>query len=486
MQNRKNSRLLKNWLSLDKRSLGFFRIALGCCLLIDLITRGLFFRAHYSSQGLFPLRDYLVQPGVDLRRWSFLFMNDHPLFVGLFFIVSFFFVMALTLGYRVRLSGWVCWAIWVSLFRRNPLITNSGDIYLPLLLFWGNFLPWANRYSLEQTSEDSPDYAKLPGFCYQIQVCILYWFSAVLRSGPEWQVDYSAIYFSLQAERYNTLFSPWLLTLGTDVLQVVTFLTLALEFFGPFLLLLPWWRIRGLCVVVVVIFHLSIVLGLNIPIFALIGALGPLGILPGQFWKLKLLAPLDRKLTALFSRLANALKTSPPNDGKKPDYIVKVREIYPWLTLPAMALVIFGLHRGIYHPNRVSYLLGVTRVFSLDQRWGMFSPSPPLNSGWERVPASLKSGRTVNLLTLETTDPAQPAGPHHAYPHQSRWFNLHAVLEAERPGHTQLYLRYLVDRWNRAHPDDPVLAARYEYHFRIHRPDYMLGDVGVRVYASYP
>jgi hypothetical protein len=477
--------VLKNWLSLDRRSLGFFRLALGLCLLIDLATRGLYFRAHYTSHGLFPLKDYLVQPGVDLRRWSLLFMNDDPWFVGLFFAISVLFAAALTLGYRVRLTGWICWVLWVSLFRRNPLITNAGDMYLPLLLFWGNFLPWGERFSIQQTSEGPADYSRLPAFCYQIQVCILYWFSAVLRGGPEWQVDYSALYFALRLERFQTVLSPWLLTLGADVLAAITYLTLALELLGPFFLLLPWWRMRAVCVLLIVIFHLGIVAGLNIPMFALIGALGPLGILPGKVWELTPLVALDRKLSAGFSDLGHILRVSSTVPGKYSQPDEGLRKAYPWLTLPAMGLVLFGLYRGLYYPDQPNFLLGIVRVFSLDQRWGMFSPGPPHLSGWERVPATTKSGRTVELLSQEDLELDQIAGPHHNKPYDTRWFNLHMVLATERPGHTELYLRYLVEKWNLAHPEDPILTARYEFHTRNNPPGFMLGDLGVRVYASY-
>jgi len=472
---------VKDWLALDKRSLGLFRIALGLCLVLDVFTRGLYFRAHYSSQGIFPLKDYLLQPGLEMRRWSLMFINDTPLFVGLFFLVMLVAAILFTLGYRIRWTGWLCWILWVSVFRRNPLITNAGDIYLPLLLFWGNFLPWAERFSVQPEPSGGPSYARFPAFCYQIQVCILYWFSAIFRSGEEWMVDHSALYFALKSERYNTIFSPYLLMLGDDILSLVTWLTLILEFLGPWFLLLPWWRVRALCVFLIVAFHFGILLGINIPLFALVGAIGPLGMLPGRLWETR----FGRAIEARLDRLLGPAKARLGGGGKKPTSSHRLARLYPWLTVPAMALMLFGLYRGVYYPDKWNYMVGVVRVFSLDQRWGMFSPSPPRQHDWDLAPATTASGRVVNLLDGGEYRPEEAAWRFYDYPWNLRWMNLHMVLSAERRSHTQLYLQYLVERWNEAHPEDPVQTARYEYHFRVVERDYFLGRTGTLVYGTY-
>ena len=475
-----------NWLALDKRSLGLFRIAVGVSLILDVASRGLFFRAHYSSQGLFPLKDYLVQPGVDMRRWSLLFMNDTPLFVGLFFLATLVFSVLFTLGYRTRLTGWICWALLVSIFRRNPLVVNAGDMYLPLLLFWGNFLPWGDRFSVQSRANEDSDVGGFPAFCYQIQVCILYWFSAIFRAGPEWQVDYSALYHAMKAERFNTFLSPWLLTLGTDLLAALTYVTLALELLGPFFLLLPLWRVRAVCVLLIMSFHFGIMLGINIPIFALIGIVGPLGMLPGQFWELKGPKKFERWFSRSISGWGSRRRLSESRSETDTVGKLKLELLYRWLTYPAMALMLFGLYRGVYNPESNSYVLGLSRVFSLDQRWGMFSPRPPHYADWDTAPATTSSGRKIDLLTGGEYDPSASTTRFYQRFGNVRWFNLHMILMGEMRGHNQFYLQYLVDRWNEAHPDDPVLTARYEYHFQTIMPHYLLGETRTKVYATFP
>ena len=140
---------MKGWLCLDKRSLAFFRICLGLILLLDIVLRSLHFRAHYTREGLFPLQSYLIQPDLTQRRWSVFFMNDSPLFVGLLLMFFFLCALSLTVGYRTRLVGWLCWVLLLGVYRRNPVVNNAGDIYLPLLLLWGNFLPWGEYFSLD-------------------------------------------------------------------------------------------------------------------------------------------------------------------------------------------------------------------------------------------------------------------------------------------------------------------------------------------------
>ena len=151
-----------------------------------------------------------------------------------------------------------------------------------------------------------------------------------------------------------------------------------------------------------------------------------------------------------------------------------------------MALMLFGLYRGVYNPESNSYVLGLSRVFSLDQRWGMFSPRPPHYADWDTAPATTSSGRQVDLLTGGAYDSSASTTRFYQKLGYVRWFNLHMILMGEMRGHNQLYLQYLVDRWNVAHPDDPVLTARYEYHFQTIMPHYLLGDTRTKVYATYP
>ncbi|MCA9781282.1 MAG: hypothetical protein KC800_31395, partial [Candidatus Eremiobacteraeota bacterium] len=242
-----------------------------------------------------------------------------------------------------------------------------------------------------------------------------------------------------------------------------------------------FWRVRAACVLLIVSFHFGIMLGINIPIFALIGMVGPIGLLPGEFWNGKWPGRFETRFSSLFSGWKRRLP-----GASQPQSNPRLERAYHWLTYPAMGLMLFGLYRGVYFPDSANYLVGMTRVFSLDQRWAMFSPRPPQYSDWDTAPATLKSGRRIDLLTGRAYEPGASVTRDYQKFGRIRWFNLHMLLTDERRGHTQLYLQYLVERWNKDHPDDPVLTARYEYHYQSIKPNYLLDETRTRVFGTYP
>lgn len=482
---------MRGWLALDKRSLGLFRISVGLVLILDVVLRFLHFKVHYTNVGFLPLRDYLIQPDLTYRRWSIFYLNDNPTFVFLLLIGFLFTSVCLTVGYKTRLAGWLCLILLLGVYRRNPVLNNSGDIYLPLLMLWGNFLPWGDAFSLDNPREVSSDeayYSAFPGFCYLIQVANLYWFTAVLRLGPEWQVDYSALYQALHLEALSTPLAPYLLLCGTDFLAAITWATIMLEIFGPVLLFLPSYYFRILGVVFIVSFHLGILSTLFIPVFALACTAGPIGLLPAKFWDSRIGGPLSRFLDRIFSALSE--KVGRTTTGipwtKLPRRLVDLsNKLYPWLTLPLVSLTVFYLWWGIHWPDDRSFLTSTLKSLSLDQRWGMFSPSPVGAMGWEVARARTKSGKEVNLITgLPYSENAEELANAKSLV-DYRWRSFRVSIAAEKYAYTGTYLKYLAQQWDLRHPDDPVVSAQYIYLPETYPKHYLLGEQLREVMSEY-
>ena len=477
-----SSSIWQHWLALDKRSLGLFRICLGLILTVDILVRATHFCSHYTQSGFFPLDQYLYQPDITYRRWSLLYINDTPLFVGLFFAFFLFSALSLTVGYRTRVAGWICWACVLSVFRRNPVVNNSGDVYLPLLLMWANFLPWGERFSLDQDRDEESDgnlYSRFPGFCYLAQVGILYWFSAVLRVGKEWQGDDSALYYALNLDNYQTALAPYMLTLGAEPLALLTWLTLFLEIFGPVLLLLPSQWARLASVLLIISFHFGIVINIDIYVFAIVCMVGPLGLLPSLVWENRWGKRVSSSLTQFFSSLPGSTprKAGPVGRGWR-------TKLYWLLPYPIMAVTVFNLWWTIDWPEDRNVLTGTLKSLSLDQRWGMFSPKPPDTVGHCTMQATTRSGKEINLVTGEPFLD-EPRQSYH-YPWNYRWRAFERGVVVRRgEGHAQMYLRYLVAGWNEEHPDDPVMRARWVYYVRTIPKDYLLEESGKDTLGEY-
>ena len=73
----------------------------------------------------------------------------------------------------------------VSLMLRNPLVLHNGDSLMSATLFWGMFLPWGERYSLDEksTAKDRNDTVfSLATFAMLIQLALLYGMAGVVKT----------------------------------------------------------------------------------------------------------------------------------------------------------------------------------------------------------------------------------------------------------------------------------------------------------------
>lgn len=454
---------------MDVRSLALLRVAIGVLLFLDVLIRSVYFRAHYSAEGILPLKFYLSQPDLTFRFWSVFYLNDSPLYVLLLFALAGVASLCLALGYRTRLAGWVCWVFLLGLHHRNPLVLHKGDAYLLLILFWGCLLPWGQALSVDALNgESKPPETDLSvaGVGYLAQVCFLYWFSAVYRTHPIWCVDGSALYYSFHLESDLTWLAPKLLPLE-PALAFFSHATLYLEAFGPFLLLVPLKRVRALAVVLIISFHAGILSSLNLGLFAWICMAAPLGLLPTWAWDNRFGRGIEKWLAGGIARAAERLPRPATVPSKGPMMAIVV----PAVAIFAMTYYSFS---DLYGRDMDSSEMNLIRVTGLDQKWGMFSPRPPGTFGWQSAPATTVSGKQLELF------------PKRAKVLQQRWrFYRSNLLNGGFGPHCRSYLNYLVGRWNQANPEDPILSAQYILETRTIEPHYQLGVFRRAVKAEY-
>lgn len=456
---------------LDKRSLGVLRICLGSILMLDVAARALYFRAHYTYLGIAPLDQFLYHEQVSRRPWSVLYISDSPYWAAGLLFLSFIAALTLTVGYRVRLSGWISWILALSVANRGPLLGDGGVQYMICLLMWGNFLPWGDRFSLESVPEENSDCRTLAGFCLITQVAIVYWFSAVLRVGKEWQVDNSALYFAMHVDPLTTNFGEHLPWLGLDVLAFFTFTTLLLEMLGPLLLYLPSTGIRLFTVIMLVAFHLGILVTLRIPFFVAVCVAAALGLLPPKFWGYSLGEAVERRLDTAFQVLGRRLTSKKKEEERNSRF----ETFYRLLPVPILLVIILQLWAGLGPSPVRSPLTPLARNLNLNQYWGMFSPFPMNFVGWESVVARTESGREITLLKQ---------GSRTSWP-DLRWRYFQISLGKGRPKEVELFLNYLVADWDRRNPADKIVAAQYLYHPEHTRVKYILRNTETQVLGVY-
>ena len=273
----------------DLRSLALFRIVVALLVLADLANRATDLTAHYTDAGVLP-RTALVEQVLSPWAFSLNLMNGQPFFQAMLFCVAALAAIGLLFGYRTRLMTVVVWVLLISIQWRNPLVTGADGPFLRLLLFWGMFLPLGAYWSVDRALKDgasrlSTRFLSLATVGLFMQIAFVYWFTATLKSGPEWRVDGTALYYALNLDQITTPFGHYLLNFP-DLLTVMTFATFGLEALGPFLLFCPFFTgpVRTGAVFAFMSLHFGIWLSMDIGIFPWISALCMVCFLPAWFW----------------------------------------------------------------------------------------------------------------------------------------------------------------------------------------------------------
>lgn len=483
---------------IDLRTLAFFRMALALLVLADLTVRLPDITAFYTEQGTLPLE--AARRLADRTDWVILspYMWVESAFaVGVLFLLTALAAIGMLAGWRTRAMTFIVWFLLCGLHMRNPLLLHSGDTLTRLLLFWSLFLPLGARWSLDGTAAKraaagivTPErILSVASIAMLLQVAFVYWFTAILKTGPEWRTEFSALYYALSIEQYQTPLGIWLLNLKWP-LAPLTAVTVAWEIIGPILAFLPFAtdKLRIGVVIGFWFFHLiGIGLLMDIGAFPWICAAAWSVFLPGLVWD---------KLAAFWARLPqNAVKkdveavrdkiiagrnrgiaTDLERGGRIPRLrpsLLNQTAAAAFLTLVFVWNVRTTDFKG-YVPQWIPYVpASVQWVTRLDQSWNMFSPMPMKEDGWFIIPATTDSGRQIDLFRggapLEWRKPNDIAA---TYPN-SRWCKYMMNLWGRNNEPYRIYLcRYLMWEWNKNNYQDGVGSVQLYYMENDIRPRY--------------
>jgi len=217
-------------------------------------------------------------------------MNGSVVIQAMLFLIAGVFAVALLLGYRTRFVTFVSWFLLVSLQSRNFIINQGGDTLLRVLLFWSMFLPLGACYSLDAALNTSQ--RKMPqrivsaaSVAVLFQICFMYWFTVVLKSGATWK-EGNAIYYALNIDQLATPLGHYLLNFPR-LLKFLTYSTIWFERLGPLLPFIPFFTgpLRTAAVFLFILFHFGMGLCLKLGIFSYVSAVAWLVFLPSWFWE---------------------------------------------------------------------------------------------------------------------------------------------------------------------------------------------------------
>jgi hypothetical protein len=118
-----------------------------------------------------------------------------------------------------------------------------------------------------------------------LQIAFMYCFTALIKTGRDWRVDGTALYYTFGNDQATTQIGSYLLNFPA-LLTVLTFATLALGTLGPFLLFSPIFNgpVRTAMVLAFMSLHLGIWVTMEVGLFPWISALCMVCFLSGWFW----------------------------------------------------------------------------------------------------------------------------------------------------------------------------------------------------------
>jgi hypothetical protein len=468
--------VLQNMFGMDCRSLALLRIGLALCILGDLGVCGSALRAFYTDDGLFT-RSMAMNSAPYPVPWDFHLGNGGELFEWAMFAFQGLLAALLLVGWRTRLMTVASWVMLCSLQARNPLILFGADMMLRLGLFWAMFMPLGRRYSLDaaagrvRRATDGEVWLGAAGVAYIVQFMLIYIGNSMMKTGPSWLVDHTAVGETLGLDVYGRPFGQWLGQFDS-LTSLLTMMTIAIEYYGPFLFIFPfwsgWWRGLGFVVFLILQIAFGVTLQLGLFGWVMVGLM--LALLPSGFWT-RLAEPLARRMAGRLVKFAPELRRrkSPPAPtpvvrptparGKLWRTLVFGAKLARDGALLYILAVVLNLNYGLVPgKQRIPFLSSqwIIDDFGLDQHFDMFAPDPQTDDGWYVIRGTLKDGDTADLFS--GASPAtfdRPADVADSYQGERWMAYLIYIWYPDDPDTTYRFLaQYLAAEWNRSHPKD--------------------------------
>jgi hypothetical protein len=478
--------------SFDLRALGLMRMGIAILLMLDLVIRAGSLVAHYTDEGVLPL-DVLYNSNWNPSFFSVYCIGTGWKVIASVFIINFFFALLLFFGFKTRFVTVVCWFFLVSLHNRNPIILQGGDEMLRLLLFWGIFMPWGKRYSVDNllavrengiAGPGGRSWFNIGGLGYLVLLFCVYFFSALLKESGEWRREGTALYYALSLDQMAWPAGKAIYQFP-GLLKFLTLYTFYLELLGPLLLFIPVKSSYARIAFIFLFFtlHLGIAFTLYVGLFYLIGMVSLLALLPGSVldrmenWK------WSRKLRSFFLRVFSFFARSIA--GKvvfKMNISLNLNEnIRYQLKLLSGGLLFFIVcYNVLWCLGRLPHsklkvnenFLWIGYTLRLDQNWGMFAPSVYKDDGWYIYEAKTADGKLIDLnRDGKPVDYTKPESIIALY-ENDRWRKFGEIWQLQ-PENVKIELcRYLKNKWNKKHPANLVQSLKIVYMKETTLPDY--------------
>ncbi len=447
--------LRDRWFSVDLRTLGLFRIALGIVLIGNLYQHTADGRmvAFFTNDGVLTNHFALFAP-IQPRAWSVLFAFSTPAEVTVACLGMLAVYLLFLMGWKTKVMQVLATICFISMINRNLFLQDGGSFVTTILLVWTLFLPLGARLSLDSWRAGparAPDDAARPPvhvsfvcLALLIQLAFIYGLNGANKSGPTWR-EGSAVHYILWQNSGNTFLGGWLRHHEPGWLSpLLTYGTLVFEFGAPLLILTPFFQTwpRRILMAAMWGFHSGIALLISLGTFSYVMIAYSTLFVSARDWEVlervvpRWLAAARRRLPpALITTVTALLRgpaTQPPpvNDAPapfQPATMLRIRRARVGLREAVFALIFVAsmAELSIVNPlppalkwtNRPAFLAEIVYYLRIYQIWSMFAPDPPLDNGRLIVDATLADGSHLDPFTGATPDYDAPLGGPYYFGH---------------------------------------------------------------------
>jgi hypothetical protein len=413
------------YFGIDLRALAVLRIGLGSLLLFDLTKRIPGIGLWYVNSGLLPNHRVLWHP--EPYQFSYFFALWTVAQVQVAFGVIAAIYLCFLCGYRTRLFHLLSWLTLLSLQTRTTFIANGGDYVFATLLLWTAFMPLGARWSIDglriqgsNGAERSDCFVSLSVAALRVQLCVIYLFNALSKTGDTWKYG-TAVHYLLHQARIVTPIGLWLREhASSELLKALAYGTIVTEYAIPVLILVPWlapWP-RRLAIVLIWGLHTNIALLANLGMFSPVMLVFSLSLLSADDFRwlvarervMRALGALARRTQPLRESLSRHL---PPRPAEHRVGIIRARfceAVVGFLIVCATSQLIDEngeLLAGLAHdqPRAIKATVDYLR---LNQGWSMFAPDAPTTDTWIVVDALTGNGEHVDPFNLRASLVSDP------------------------------------------------------------------------------
>ncbi|MEO9531173.1 MAG: HTTM domain-containing protein [Crocinitomicaceae bacterium] len=219
-------------------------------------TRGWNTNISFLNQGSYGLINLLSHPANSHYSWVYI----------LFILGQMSFLILGLIGKWPRLSSFMVYFFTVNLFMKGYLAFTGGEVLVNFMLFYLMFVhpPKKEGVGGELQNILNQAFYKI----MLIQVCLVYFFSALYKLYDAPWVEGKALMYISRIDGYSTLPFEWLFAENPTLSMFATYATLAYMILFPFIVWVK--KIKTPFLMIGLIFHIGISFGMGIFSFGVI------------------------------------------------------------------------------------------------------------------------------------------------------------------------------------------------------------------------